>query len=70
MMSAMSSPARTKTGRGRSKKAPGSPVKGCHMNKPCRFYILPGMRVRVVFEDDTSIVMTIQELKENYGESI
>jgi hypothetical protein len=40
------------------------------MNRPCRFYILPGMRVRVVFEDDTSVIMTLQEVKEKYGETI
>ena len=50
------------------RRSPGQ--KGKQMKKPCRFYILPGMRVRVVFEDDTSIIMTFQEVKEKYGEGI
>jgi len=38
------------------------------MKKPNRFYIIPGMMVRIVFDDETSVVMSLDEAEKMYGD--
>jgi hypothetical protein len=40
------------------------------MKKPNRFYIIPGMMVRIVFDDETSVVMSLDEAEKMYGNQL
>jgi hypothetical protein len=40
------------------------------MKKPNRFYILADMMVRVVFADETSVIMTFDEARNMYGNQL